>query len=902
MRGVTPYTEQLISERHPIGHPAVPADCFRDTTTTASNHPLDSSQLVHSPPVSAPVTAAAPLPPPPPPPPLPAEQNSPGPFVSDTEPEQTSTESEYEQSDSYSESESTGHDTLNEDCNKKSATDTSATAGFTSPGDDHTRTSEVYAGSDEEEATIVDEPQPKPSQAPEATEAPRGDTKSKTFVDVDGGELLPGEVRPTVTEPPPVNATPIAATPVPANTATMSAVSEVSALSDRPELDSRNPPQNSSYVEDPFYDTGFAAGPLDDEAAAAAGAAALAFATPESPELGKTPKKEKTHRRKEKSSDGAERTKEKKHRDRAKSRDRSDRTRDRSAHIDGPERPHRDRAKSRDRLDRAKSRDRLGGSGDRSEKKHRTPEERAEREARKAAKRGLSTPAPLFADNITAEPYEAPYEPQYDQQYEEERHNDEKRKHKKVSKRSTPAPIVESVILDPPELPYGLPAEDRSKEKKKAKKPRPPPITIEPHVQPYDPDNQHDDPIKRRKSSKSKAAALLGEPITSAMEGHQGPLPTSPYFDGPIEQPKRKKSSKKPSTEGVEIEPVHVVYEPHAEPPKTSRGRRPKQEGGSANGSGGDKDKKHGHQRKDSAHLTPEERDERRRKHEEKALRKGKELEDHLRNGSKEDRRAEKVARKAAKARAEARENIPPPPFTPYDLPIQNPDDVLRPQMEMHEGSQLHSPYLHHRDEQDGVLLSPRRERHGELPLMSPRPPRSPRSPRDGDAAKVEKARRRAERHARKEQEPEVVKDSGHSLSSEGKREHREHAKKHKSSKTRVPGTPEEEEARRIRKEEKREARRLAALDGNEHKGGRPEGKIRKQREGGGGREHKESGGSGKVKTERNQQKEMYKEMEIGAPVGYGSHSQTPWMAGAQQVEEEEKKGVMRSLKKLLKF
>lgn len=673
----------------------------------------------------------------------------------------------------------------------------------------------------------------------------------------------------------------------------MSAVSEVSALSDRPDMASVHPGQ-SNYIEEPFYNTDFAAGPADDEAAAAAGAAALAFATPDSPDVGKKSKKERSHRKKEKSTDSVERPKEKKHRDRAKSRDRSDRTRDRSTHIDGPERSsHRDRAKSRERLGRAKSRDRLDGPKDKSEKKHRTPEEKADREARKATKRGLSTPAPLFTDNITTEPFETSYEPQYDQQYEEERHQDERRKHKKASKHSTPAPVfVEPVILGSPQIPYEQPVDDRLREKKKSKKPRPPPITIEPHAQPYDPDTPQDDLIKRRKSSKSKAAALLGETITSAMEGQQGPMPTSPYFDGPIEQPKRKKSSKKTTSEGVEIEPVHVVYEPHAEPPKPSRHRRTnsKPEGGSGSGSGGDKDKARGHQRKDSAHLTPEERDERRRKHEEKALRKGKELEDHLRNGSKEDRRAEKVARKAAKAKAEARENIPAPPFTPYDLPIQVPEDHLRPRPEAHEGSQPQSPY--HRDEQDGALLSPRRERHGEPPL-SARSARSGRSFADEEAAKADKARRRAERRARKEQEPETVKDSGHSLSSEGKREHRDHPKKHKSSKNRVIGTPEEEEARRVRKEEKREARRLASLDGGEQKGdGRPEGKVRKQRE----------NGTGRVRPagERNPQKEMIKEMEIGAPIGYGSHSQTPWMAGAQQAEEE-KKGIMTSLKRLLR-
>lgn len=862
---------KLISECHPIGPPASVPDCLQHPT---SNHPLDSSQSVDS--------AAAP------------EQNSPDPLDPDPEPGHTSTEAEHEQS------ESTKHHTPSK--HYKAALDTGAAEPCDDthtkeppppPGDDHTTpgTSEVAveepnAGSEQvaREVAAVDEPQSEISEPPKVTEAPADDTKSKTFVDVDEGE--PPVVKDSRVESL-VEVLPAAepdATPVAANPPIMSVVSEVSALSDRPEMASVYPAQNT-YVEDSLYDTGFTAGPLDDEAAAAAGAAALAFATSD---VGKKSKKEKSHRKKEKSSDGAEHTKEKKHRDRAKSRDLNERTRDRSTHIDGPERSHRDRTKSGERLDRAKSRDRLDGSKDKSEKKHRTPEEKAEREARKAAKRGISTPAPLFADNITAEPFEASYEPQYNQQYEEERHHDERRKHKKASKHSTPAPVfVEPVILGSPEIPYDLPVEDHSKEKKKSKKSRPPPITIEPHAQPYAPETPHDDPIKRRKSSKSKAAALLGEPITSAMEGHQGPLPTSPYFDGPIEQPKRKKPSKKATTEGVEIEPVHVVYEPHVEPPKTSRHRRSnstKPEAGSGSGSGGGGDKGRGHQRKDSAHLTPEERDERRRKHEEKALRKGKELEDHLRNGSKEDRRAEKVARKAAKAKAEARENIPPPPFTPYDLPIQNPDDTLRPQQETHGGSQLHSPYLHHRDEQDGALLSPRRERPGEPPL-------SARSFADGDPAKAEKARRRAERRARKEQEPEVVKDSGHSLSSEGKREHREHSKKHKSSKTRTLGTPEEEEARRIRKEEKREARRQAAQDGGEQRGdGRPEGKIRKQ---------KDSGGSGKV---RNQQKEMYKEMEIGAPIGYGSHSQMPWAAGTQQVEEEEKKGVMRSLKKLLKF
>lgn len=873
-------TPKLISECHPIGPPASVPDCPLRLT---SNHPLDSSQSVDSAAaavaaaVATPAATAAAAAP---------EQNSPDPLDPDPEPGHTTTEPDHEQL-----SESTKHRTPSQ--HYKASSDTGAAQPCDNtyskeplpfpPGGDHTTpgTSEVaaeepHAGSEQvaREAAVVNEPQQEISEPLEATESSSDDTKSKAFVDVDVDERdsRPAEVSES-------DATPIAASlPI------MSVVSEVSALSDRPEMASMHPAQNA-YAEEPLYDTGFTAGPLDDEAAAAAGAAALAFATSD---VGRKSKKERSHRKKEKSGDGAEFTKEKKHRDRAKSRDRSDRTRDRSTHIDGPERSHRDRTKSGERLDRAKSRDRLDGSGGKSEKKHRTPEEKAEREARKAAKRGISTPAPLFADNVTAEPFEASYDPQYNQQYEEERHHDERRKHKKASKHSTPAPaFVEPVILGSPEIPYDLPTEDRSKEKKKSKKPRPPPITIEPHAQPYAPETPQDDPIKRRKSSKSKAAALLGQPITSAMEGHQGPLPTSPYFDGPIEQPKRKKPSKKATTEGVEIEPVHVVYEPHAEPPKSSRHRRSnstKPEGGSGSGSGGSGDKGRGHQRKDSAHLTPEERDERRRKHEEKALRKGKELEDHLRNGSKEDRRAEKVARKAAKAKAEARENIPPPPFTPYDLPIQNPDDTLRPRPETNEGSQLHSPYLHHRDEQDGALLSPRRERPGEPPL-------SARSFGDEDAAKADKARRRAERRARKEQEPEVVKDSGHSLSSEGKREHREHPKKHKSSKTRVPGTPEEEEARRIRKEEKREARRQAAQDGGEQRGdGRPEGKIRKQRD---------SGGSGKP---RNQQKEMYKEMEIGVPIGYGSHSQTPWMAGAQQVEEEEKKGVMRSLKKLLKF
>lgn len=883
----------------PIGSPAA-------ASATPSNHPLlDSSQSVD---------AAA------------AEQNSPDPLDPDPESEHTTststtttistTEPAHDQSDS------TKHHAPSE--HYKSTSDTGAVAKpcddththeppHPSPGGDHTASGaseivvgEQHAGSEQviEQAAVVSESEQEISESPEATEAPRDDTKSKAFVYVDEGEPSSvvghsrAEALPTVKP----DAAPVQTTNLPV----MSAVSEVSALSDRPDMASVHPGQN--YVEEPFYNTGFAAAPLDDEAAAAAGAAALAFATPDSPDAGKRSKKEKSHRKKEKSSDGAERPKEKKHRDRAKSRDRSDRTRDRSTHIDGTERSHRDRAKSRERLGRAKSRDRLDGSKDKSEKKHRTPEEKAEREARKAAKRGNSTPAPLFTDNVTAEPFETSYEPQYDQQYEEERHQDEKRKQKKVSKHSTPAPaFVEPAIFGSPQIPYEQPVDDRSREKKKSKKPRPPPITIEPHAQPYDPETPHDDPIKRRKSSKSKAAALLGEPITSAMEGHQGPMPTSPYFDGPIEQPKRKKSSKKTNTDGVEIEPVHVVYEPHAEPPKSSRHRRSnstKPEGGSGSGSGGDKDKGRGHQRKDSAHLTPEERDERRRKHEEKALRKGKELEDHLRNGSKEDRRAEKVARKAAKAKAEARENIPAPPFTPYDLPIQIPEDNHKPRHETHEGSQLRSPYLHHRDEQDGALLSPRRERPGEPPL-SARSARSGRSFADEDAAKADKARRRAERRARKEQEPEVVKDSGHSLSSEGKREHRDHSKKHKSSKTRVPGTPEEEEARRARKEEKREARRLAALDGGEQKGdGRPEGKVRKQRENGDGRGHRESGGSGRARPmgERNQQKEMYKEMEIGAPVGYGSHSQTPWMAGAQQVDEEEKRGVMRSLKKLLKF
>lgn len=871
----TSQANKRTSPTSPIG-PLAPA-VVESSSDTPSNPPSDGSEPVDSS----------------------AEQNSTDPPDSNPVPGLTNTDTEYTLSDDAEPDSPDEH--------YKAPSDTSAVVEPcdnepsplppSPPDEDHTtaETSEAeedHVGSSQvaEEVDLVDEPQPQHSPNTKSEEA--------SVIAIHEGEL-PGEADTPLTttlQPPKTADSPVELLPPPEDTTTleeesialdppiMSAVSDVSALSDRPEMASVHPAHDTSYAQDHFqenHNTGYVAGPLDDEAAAAAGVAALAIAAAEAPDVGRKPKKDKerSHRKKEKSGDGTERVKEKKHRergdrDRAKSRDRSDRdrTRDRSAHLDGGERSH-----DREHRDRTKSRDGLGG--EHREKKHRTPEEKAEREARKALKRG-QTPAPMFTDNVTAEPIEQPFEPHYEPHEEDP---SERRKHKRSSKRSTPAPFIEPSILDP-EPPHN-PDQPPPEGKKKSKKSRPPPITISPHAQPYNPSPAPEDPLKRRKSSKSKAEAVFGESIPSAIEGQQGPPPHSPYFDGPIEQPKRKKSSKKHVTEGVEIEPVQVVYEPDAQPPKSRRSRSNsvKPEGSGSGSSGGDKK---AHRRKDSAHLTPEEREERRRKHEEKALRKGKELETHLRSGSKEERRAEKAAKKAAKARAEARENIPAPPLTPYDLPIQNPEEGRS-----EDGSQLRSPYLHHRDEQDGILLSPRQEQ-GEMPM-------TPRSYMDEEeaAAKAEKARRRAERKARKE---EAVKDSGHSLSSEGKREHGERTKKHKRS-NRVPGTPEEEEARRIRKEKKREAKRqaaLAALDGTElREEERSEVKIRKQRDSGSGRVRS---GSEKYGS---RDKEMYRELEIGAPVGYGNHSQNPWMAGAQQVEEEKKEGVVRrTIGKFLKF
>lgn len=145
----------------------------------------------------------------------------------------------------------------------------------------------------------------------------------------------------------------------------------------------------------------------------------------------------------------------------------------------------------------------------------------------------------------------------------------------------------------------------------------------------------------------------------------------------------------------------------------------------------------------------------------------------------------------------------------------------------------------------------------------------------------------------------EQLKDSGHSLSSEGKREHREHRERgHKSrdktrtrSRSRAPGNEDDEERRR-RKEEKREARRLAALDGELTE---REGKSRK---------HKE--GRARSGSER-KEKEFQKEVEMGYPVGYGSHSQQPWHASGIEVEaahkEDVKAGfVKRTFSRFLKF
>lgn len=437
-------------------------------------------------------------------------------------------------------------------------------------------------------------------------------------------EELPGEAEPSPTaaevvvsvEVPPPAYTPTEPEKDPIVTVPP-IMSAVSALSNGTGSykDATPPTLQQPFTENPF-ETSFAAGPLDDEAAAAAGAAQLAMSAVGVPDGSRRPKKDKSHRKKDRSSgDGTE--KERKHRDkgdrgdreRAKSRDRGERKRDKSE-LGISER----RAKSRDRLrDDGKSRDRDPREKEK-EKKHRTPEEKAEREARKAAKKGLTAPTPVYAD-IAAAPYDE-YDQQYDQQYEEDR-----RKLKKASRRNgiVAGEFVEPQIVGGTEMPY----EEERREKKKSKKSRPSPIDTESTQQQYE--LQQEDQLKRRKSSK-KAAAILGEPVI------MNEPPMSPYIDGPIEQPKRKKSSKRSPPPDIGAEPVQVLYEPDARPPPAGTNRRSRSDSlknpiPGPNGSSGSGEKKHSHKKKDSAHLTPEEREKRRRKHEdEKALREGREL------------------------------------------------------------------------------------------------------------------------------------------------------------------------------------------------------------------------------------------------------------------------------------
>lgn len=742
------------------------------------------------------------------------------------------------------------------------------------------------------DTTDYDEPQDFPAPEPQQEEANPNDS-----LKTDNGEL-PGEVEPlpAVEELPSVEVPPPAYTLTePEKDVTQDSVvaaspimSEVSALSNGTGSykDATPPTLQQPFMEHPF-ETGFAAAPLDDEAAAAANAAALAMSAVGVPDGSRRSKKDRSHRKKDRSSgDGAE--KEKKHRDRgdkgdrerAKSRDRGEKgKRDRSELGIGER-----RAKSRDRLrDDGKSRDRDRDPREK-EKRHRTPEEKAEREARKAAKKGLIAPTPVYAD-IAAAPYEQYDQQQYDTQYEEER------RRKKAAKRSgmIAGEFVEPQAMNGMEMPY----EEERKEKKKSKKSRPPPIDTESTQQQYE--QQQEEQLKRKKSSR-KAAAILGEPAI------MNEPPMSPYIDGPIEQPKRKKSSKRSPPPEIGAEPVQVVYEPDVRPPPANRRSRSDSLKnpipGLINGITGSGEKKHSHKKKDSAHLSPEEREKRRRKHEDdKALRDGRELENHLYNGSKEKRKAEKAAQKAAKARAEALEGIPPPPLTPrytddLNLPIQNPDNQPEISPSVYGGDQ----YLQgqpHRDQQD-------------LNAPNPEAPFSPRSfAASDDLAKAEKAARRAERRARKEREAQQTdgenldhpKDSGHSLSSEGKREreHRHHKSRDKTDRTRSrsrPANPEEEEERRRRKEEKREARRLAALNGNEVRDGKE--KKSKHREGGRSRSN----------SEKKQEKDMMREYEMGYPEGYGNASQQPWQAGGDLTDREDAKvGLMRrTFSKFLKF
>jgi len=68
---------------------------------------------------------------------------------------------------------------------------------------------------------------------------------------------------------------------------------------------------------------------------------------------------------------------------------------------------------------------------------------------------------------------------------------------------------------------------------------------------------------------------------------------------------------------------------------------------------------------------------------------------------------------------------------------------------------------------------------------------------------------RRAKRKAKQARAEEVLKDSGHSLSSEGKREKEREREKAGRSRSKNFSTPEEEEAYRIRKEAKRARRQI---------------------------------------------------------------------------------------------
>jgi len=83
-------------------------------------------------------------------------------------------------------------------------------------------------------------------------------------------------------------------------------------------------------------------------------------------------------------------------------------------------------------------------------------------------------------------------------------------------------------------------------------------------------------------------------------------------------------------------------------------------------------------------------------------------------------------------------------------------------------------------------------------------------SPQEIEASEIAHKARRAERRARKQaRTEEVLKDSGHSLSSEGKKEKAKEREKAGRSRSKSFSTPEEEEEYRIRKEARRARRQV---------------------------------------------------------------------------------------------